>query len=88
MDPFSVVAEEDDDAGERLADGVGSLSSGTFRAFVAALLLAQGGLFAVSLGLLLAWFRGQVLLGGVLFVGGTAALVATAGIVHWHGRQD
>lgn len=88
MDPFSVVAEEDDDAGERLAEGVGSLSTTTFRAFVAALLLAQGGLFAASLGLLLAGFRGQVLLGSALFVGGTVALVATVGIVRWHGRRD
>jgi hypothetical protein len=88
MDPFSVVAEDDDDAGEQLADGVGSLSATTFRAFVAAFLLAQGGLFAASLGLLLAWFRGQVLLGGALFVGGTAALVVTVGIVRWHGRRD
>jgi hypothetical protein len=88
MDPFSVVVEEEDDSGERLAEGVGSLSSGTFRAFVAALLLAQGGLFAASLGLLLAGFRGQLLLGGGLFVGGTVALVATAGIVRWHGRRD
>jgi len=88
MDPFSVVAEEDDDAGEELAEGVGSLSTTTFRAFIVALLLAQAGLFAASLGLLLGWFRAQWLLGGALFVGGIAALAATVGIVRWHGRRD
>lgn len=87
MDPFSVVAEEDDDASEQLAEGVGGLSSTTFRAFVTALLLAQAGLFAASLGLLLGWFRSQWLLGGALFVGGTAALAATVGIVRWHSRR-
>lgn len=88
MDPFSVVAEEDDTAGEDLADGVGSLSSATFRAFVAGLLLAQAGLFAASLGLLLVWFRGQSFLGGALAVGGAAALLATVWIVRWHGRRE
>jgi len=88
MDPFSVVTEEDDDAGEELAEGVGSLSTTTFRAFVVALLLAQAGLFAASLGLLLGWFRAQWLLGGALFAGGIAALMATVGIVRWHGRRD
>ncbi len=88
MDPFSVVVEEDDDAGERLAGSVGSLSSGTFRAFVVALLLAQAGLFAASLGLLLGWFRAQWLLGGALFIGGIVALAATVGIVRWHARQS
>jgi hypothetical protein len=87
MDPFSMVATEDDDAPAELAEGVGSLSSATFRAFVAALLLTQAGLFAASLGFLLGWFRGQWTLGGALFVGGVAALLVTVGIVRWHDRR-
>jgi hypothetical protein len=82
-----MVATEDDDAGAELAEGVGALSKWTFRAWVVAFLLAQAGLFAASLGLLLAWFRGQLLLGGGLFVGGSVALLLTAGIVRWHRRQ-
>jgi hypothetical protein len=83
MDPFSMVAaeEEQDHAGADLAEGVGSLDDGTFRDFIVALLLAQGGLFAASLGLMLWHFRGQGLLGGGLLAAGAVALVVTVVIV-------
>jgi uncharacterized membrane protein YhaH (DUF805 family) len=88
MDPFSLVAAEEEPAAADLASGAGAMARETFYAFVAALLLAQAGLFATSLGLLLGWFRGQWLLGGGLAVGGVAALLATAAIVRWHDRRD
>ena len=46
----------------------------TFRAFWSAVVLANLGLFDASLGLMLAYFRGQALLGGALFVAGVVAL--------------
>lgn len=87
LDPFSLVAAEEERTGDLDID-VEALGSRTFTAFVAALLLAQVGLFAASLGLMLGYFRGQWTLGGALFLGGVAALVVTVGIVRWHRRQD
>jgi hypothetical protein len=88
LDPLSLVAEEEDSSSVDLTSGVRTMSGETFYAFVGALLLAQAGLFATSLGLLLGWFRGQWTLGGGLVAGGVIALVATAAIVLWHGRRD
>jgi hypothetical protein len=46
----------------------------TFRAFWSAVVLANLGLFAVALGLMLAYFRAQLLVGGALVVAGAGAL--------------
>ncbi|MFB6121321.1 MAG: hypothetical protein ABEJ68_09420 [Halobacteriaceae archaeon] len=46
----------------------------TLRAFLAIVVLSQVGLFAVSLGVMLAGFRGQVNLGGALVAAGAVAL--------------
>ena len=54
---------------------------------MASALLAQVGLFAASLGVMLMTFRDQWTLGGGLFVGGVLALAVTAGIYVWHERQ-
>jgi hypothetical protein len=86
LDPFSLVAAEEERTGDLDVD-VEALGSRTFTAFVAALLLAQVGLFAASLGLMLGHFRGQWTLGGALFLGGAAALLVTVAIVRWHRRQ-
>jgi hypothetical protein len=86
LDPFSLVAAEEERTGDLDVD-VEALGGRTFTAFVAALLLAQVGLFAASLGLMLGYFRGQWALGGALVLGGTAALLVTVVIVRWHRRQ-
>jgi hypothetical protein len=86
LDPFSVV-EEEDELPPEFETSVRTLSAATFWAFVASALLAQAGLFAASLGLLLIVFRGQWTLGGGLLVGGVLALAITAAIYVWHEHQ-
>ena len=59
----------------------GSLSGipvATLRAFLVIAILAQVGLFVVSLGAMLAGFRGQTTLGGGLAAVGALALLAAA----------
>lgn len=86
LDPGSILeeGETDDDVGAI----IGSAPKATLRAFVGAALLAQVGLFALSLGVLLAYFRGQSVLGGGLVVGGVVALVATLAVVRRQRRED
>ena len=84
LDPFSVVEEEDPEFTGEFQETMQRADGGTFWAFLAAALLAQVGLFATSLGLMLWWFRGQVALGGGLVVGGLVALVLTVAIYLWH----
>lgn len=86
LDPFSVV-EEEEELPPEFETSVRTLSAATFWAFVASALLAQVGLFAASLGVMLMTFRDQWTLGGGLFVGGVLALAVTAGIYVWHERQ-
>jgi hypothetical protein len=50
---------------------------GTVRAFWSAVILANAGLFAVSIGPMLAYFQGQTTLGAALFVVGAVALGRT-----------
>jgi len=87
LDPFSIIEEESERPGEfqgtiQRADGA------TFWAFLAAVVLAQVGLFAASLGLMLVYFQGQSAIGGSLFVGGVIALALTVGIYWWHRTRD
>lgn len=49
----------------------------TFQAFWSAVLLANVGLFAASVGPMLAVFQGRYLLGGALFLVGAVALART-----------
>lgn len=63
----------------------GSLGSGedydvddeTFRSFYGAVVLANVGLFGVTVGPMLWFFRGETLLGGGLFLVGVVAIVRT-----------
>lgn len=86
LDPGSLLeeGETDDDIGATLR----TAPRDVLRAFVGAALLAQAGLFAVSLGLLLAYFRGQTALGGALVAVGVVALALTVAAVRRYGRAS
>lgn len=85
LDPGSLL--EEDHAGSDVGRVIREVPQATLRAFVGAVLLAQVGLFAVSLGVLLASFRGQTTLGAALVAVGVASLVATAVIVRRQRRR-
>jgi len=85
FDPLS-FAETDTDLTGDLQASIQDAPCETVWAFALAFLLAQVGLFAVSLGPMLAWFRGQRLLGGALFAGGCLALAGTVAVYLWHQR--
>lgn len=88
FDPFSVIETEAvTEPPEGLEDSIQRADAATFWGFLAAAGLAQAGLFAASLGLMLAGFRGQGTLGGVLVGGGVVALALAGGIVRWHRRR-
>ena len=76
LDPLSLLDEEFDRSGAFQAS-IEELPREVFWAFLGAVLLGQVGLFAASLGLMLAGFRGQLLVGGALFAGGVLALGGT-----------
>lgn len=82
IDPLSLLDEEFDPSGE-FQGSVTELPRKVFWAFLGAALLGQVGLFAASLGLMLAGFRGQLVIGGALFVGGVLALGGTFVIHRW-----
>lgn len=71
---------EDERADRDLREGLRNVSPETLRAFVLAAVAVQAGLFAVSLGLMLVWFRGQRAVGGGLVVGGLVALAVGAAL--------
>lgn len=87
LDPLSeihdeaVAPEPDLDASIRRADAA------TFWGFLAAAVLAQAGLFAASLGLMLAGFRGQWALGGLLVGLGLLGVGTAVGIARWHRHR-
>lgn len=69
---------------ESIQKSIQETPRGTFWAFLLAVLFAQAGLFAVSLGMMLIGFRDQWMVGGALFSGGVLALVITVIIYRWH----
>ena len=71
---------EDDEADRNLREGLADISPETLRRFVLVAVLVQVGLFAASLGVMLAWFRGQRAVGGALVVGGAVALVVSLAV--------
>ena len=88
LDPFSVIeTEERTEPAEWSADSIQRADAATFWGFLAAAGLTQVGLFAASLGLMFAGFRGQWTLGGCLVGGGFAALSVAGGIVRWYRRR-
>ena len=89
LDPLSMLEEEEDpDFSAEFQETIERADSGTLWAFIAAVLLAQAGLFAVSLGAMLIWFRNQWTLGGGLVGGGGVALALTVGIYWWHRTRS
>ena len=82
LDPLSLLDEEFDRSGE-FQSSVTELPGEVFWAFLGAVLLAQVGLFAASLGLMLVGFRGQLLIGGSLLAGGTLALGSALALYRW-----
>lgn len=87
LDPFSLL-EEDEEVSQEFQADVQKMPAPTFWGFISALILAQVGIAAVSLGLLYAGILGQWTLGGVLFAVGVVALVATVIIYRWHKSLD
>ena len=86
LDPFSLLTE-DDPSSDLSSKAIGDVPRGTFWSFVGALLLAQIGLAAASLGLLYGFVLGRWTLGGALFVAGVVAMAGAVGIYWWHGRS-
>lgn len=64
------------DEGE-LMGNVGDVDEDTFSAFLASVVLTNAGVFAVSLGLMLWYFRGMQQIGGGLVIVGLLALLRT-----------
>lgn len=88
FDPFGVIEDEEfTEPPEGVQDSIQHADAATFWGFLAAAILAQAGLFAVSIGLMFGGFRGQWTLGGLLVGGGLVALALTVGIVRWHRRR-
>lgn len=83
LDPTSMLA--DDDAEAEVGRALHEVPQSTLRAFAGGVLLAQVGLFAVSLGVLVAAFRDQTVLGAAFVAVGVGSLLATLVIVR---RQD
>lgn len=83
LDPFSVL-EEGNEPSDDLQATIQHRDDGTLRRFGIAVVTTQVGLFALSLGLLLWWFRGQTVLGGALVAGGLLALGVTAIVYRRH----
>ncbi|WP_336002781.1 DUF7322 domain-containing protein [Halorientalis halophila] len=87
IDPFSVMREDDDFDPEDVQVSMERADAATFWGFLVAALLAQAGLFALSLGLMFGGFRGEWGIGVPLVAGGLVALGLTVAIVVWHGRR-
>lgn len=60
----------------------------TVQAFWSAVILANAGLFAVSIGPMLAYFEGRTVLGAALFVAGAVALGRTYYIYRTQAAED
>lgn len=86
LDPLSMLEDERESAGGSF-DAVSEASRDTVWWFIIAVVLAQVGLAAVSLGVLFAVVLGRWSLGGALTVGGTLALGLTVGIYRRHGTR-
>ncbi|WP_026190329.1 DUF7322 domain-containing protein [Halomicrobium katesii] len=86
LDPFSLLTE-DEASPDVTAATVGEVSRGTFWAFVTALVLAQFGLAAVSLGLLYGLVLDQWPLGSALVAVGVAALAGVGALYWWHRTE-
>jgi len=69
---------EDADAVDSVEGSLTAIPVATLRAFLAVAALSQVGLFAVSLGAMLAGFRGQWALGGAVAAVGAVALAGAA----------
>lgn len=85
LDPFS-LADDEGTSGQDFKKAIKETPRGTFRDFLLAALLAHGGLFAGSLGVMLWVFRGQRLLGGGLAIAGLLALGLTVVVYRRHKR--
>ncbi|WP_158057392.1 DUF7322 domain-containing protein [Halorussus halophilus] len=84
FDPF-----EEEHGGERdpqLQQSIQSISTETLQQFILLAVLVQVGLFAISIGLLLVGFRGELVLGGALACVGVVALVVA--VVVYRRRGD
>jgi hypothetical protein len=86
LDPFSLLTE-DEPSSDLSSETIGDVPRGAFWSFVAALLLAQVGLAAASIGLLYGLVLGRWPLGGVLIVVGVVAMGAAVGI-YWRHRNS
>lgn len=87
VDPFPLLNTEEESPGALLGS-LEEIPRETLRAFLVAVVLAQAGLFGISLGLLLVGFRGQWTIGGSLVVCGLLALGFTAMVSRWHHASN
>ena len=87
LDPFSLLSE-DESSPDVSAGAIGDVPRGTFWSFVGALLLAQVGLAAASIGLLYGFVLGQWTLGRALVAVGVVAMGGATGIYRWHRRSS
>lgn len=85
LDPRSILDEgEDAEVGEEVRVAIMEIPRETLWAFMTAVVSAHVGVFLVSLGGLLIWFRGQHAVGLTLVTGGVLALVLTGVVYHRH----
>jgi hypothetical protein len=84
----SIETNESTAAGSDADEMAADVDEELARGFFSAVLLANIGLFALALGALLAYFRGQYTLGGGAMLVGTVALVRTYWLVRKHGGSQ
>jgi hypothetical protein len=83
FDPDSLLETDIEPPGV-LSESMRTAPEATLWAFLIAAVFAQAGLFGVSLGLMLAGFRGQWAVGGVLAAAGGVALLVAVAVERWH----
>lgn len=87
LDPLSMLNEETNST-EEFQESIQEIPRETLWPFLLAVLLAQVGLFALSLGLMLIVFRNQWTIGSLLFFGGMFAVIATVGVYLYHRKRS
>ncbi|PSQ54090.1 hypothetical protein BRD20_00715 [Halobacteriales archaeon SW_8_65_20] len=88
FDPDSLTPDTPIAGDSGAADTETDIDGELLRGFYAAVVLANVGLFGLSLGAMVAYFRGQLLLGGVAMLVGTSALFRTYQLVDKHGGSE
>ena len=88
FDPDSLTPDTPIAGNGEAIDAESDIDDELLRGFYAAVVLANVGLFGLSLGAMVAYFRGQLLLGGVAMLVGASALLRTYQLVEKHGGNE